>query len=165
MQYLAQDFSWNSRDNFFQLLLHQNILATEVLDAINQSFGYNVRGNLAEASTEIANFSIIVLCRCKKGRPEGIFSVRLERGDKILVEWPGVSRMFVRVRIMESVSLNGLKSMLIDDMESQYSVSDSEIAEENQSFRPWSDDEYEEAHGSEYDGHDVNEELEQSVFE
>ena len=67
--------------------------------------------------------------------------VLLDRNRTSLrIFWDGVTRIFARIRIMQA-PLEGLRDMLTDDIENGHSVSDVEDPDQNQSFRPWSDEE------------------------
>jgi hypothetical protein len=140
-RYVAQDFSWNSRNGDFQLRLCQDILNGDVLHEVNRNLQFNVAGSKAMASVQTAQLSVIIHCKSKKGKPTRNFSVNFHDGSDLRVHWEGVTRLFVRVRIMESISIDGLRSILIDDIGNRHSVSDVEDGDENHSRRPWSDDE------------------------
>ena len=78
---------------------------------------------------------------CKQGDPSHPLDISLESTANIVLIWPGVTRVFARVRIMEATTAEELKYMVIDDIESRHGTSDVEHPESNQSFRPWSDEE------------------------
>ena len=83
----------------------------------------------------------LVHCRCMQGSPVQRVRVEFENGTQLIVHWPGVTRIFARVRIIESTEPDNMMAMLRDDIEGGHSVSDVENPEENQSRRPWSDEE------------------------
>jgi hypothetical protein len=141
-RYVAQDFSWNSRDGNFRLNLCQNIFNGHAISEVNQHLLLNVAGANAMASLQTPQLSVIIHCKCKKGKPTRNFSVRFHDGIHLTVQWEGVTRLFARVRIMESVTMEGLRNILADDIENRHSISDvDEDADDNHCFRPWSDDE------------------------
>ena len=85
--------------------------------------------------------SVLVHLKCKQGNPVQSVSARFESSTRLSVLWPGVTRIFARVRIIETTNPDDMMAMLRDDIEGGHSVSDVENPEENQSRRPWSDDE------------------------
>ncbi len=140
IEYLAQDFSWNQENSVFTLNLHSELISATMLDPMNGSIRYEPYCNGVLAIFQQPQLSAVVHCRCKMGEPVGDLVVRFEGGATLLVQWPGVTRIFVRVRIM-GVAPENLIEMLRDCIFSGHSVSDSENPDQNQSFRPWSEDE------------------------
>ena len=139
-RYLAQDISLNG-DSHFHLLLHSCLMQDEVIHDLSARITYD-RTDLvttAKAFLETPQLSTIIHCTCKLGIPNGDLEVRFLAGDNIHVHWNGVRRIFVRVRMIESTTLAVLTAMLQDDIDSGHSISDIENPEQNQSFRPWSD--------------------------
>ncbi len=57
------------------------------------------------------------------------------------MHWPGVTRAFVRLRIMATTAPDTMIAMLRDEIDGGHSKSDVENFETNQSFCPWSDEE------------------------
>ncbi len=141
LRYLTQDFSWNAEDGRFPLALHTDIFPLELLSPLNQSAQYEYDGPTVIAILSIPQFSVLVHCKCKQGDPSQPLDISLENTAKIVLIWPGVTRVFARVRIMEATTAEELKYMVIDDIESRHGTSDVEQPESNQSFRPWSDEE------------------------
>jgi hypothetical protein len=140
-RYLTQDFSWNAEDGHFVFTLHSDILPHDWLMQLNQTVGYECVEDSTTAKFHLPQISVIVHCRCKQGLPTGNLFASFESGNRLTVYWPGITRIFVRVRIMETATLDNIISMLQDDIESGHSKSDVEDPETNQSFRPWSDEE------------------------
>ena len=139
--YLTQDFSWNAHDDRFLLTLHSEILPSDLVQQLNQSVQYEDIRNGTIAIFQHQQLSAIVFCRCKAGHPTGGLAARFEDASRLLLTWPGVLRAFVRVRIMESTTAENMTVMLLDDLEGGHSLSDVDDPEQDQSFRPWSDDE------------------------
>ncbi len=139
-EYLAQDFSWNNDTGAFVLSLHSEKIPAAMIDPMNRSIRFEPFSNGVLAIFQQPQLSAAVHCRCKVGDPIGDLVVRFEGGTRLVVLWPGVSRIFVRVRIMDLPPENLIDS-LQDCILSQHSVSDVENPDQNQSFRPWSDDE------------------------
>jgi hypothetical protein len=145
LTYLTQDLSWNSEDSLFVLELHSNVLPHDSVQTLNQSVRYEHDGDAVISIFFLPQITAIVHCKCKQGRPTADLAVAFDRGDRLSVHWPGVTRTFVRIRIMATTSPNTMIAMLRDDIESMHSMSDVEHPETNQSFRPWSDEEDSEA--------------------
>ena len=143
--YLTQDFSWNAEDSIFALELHSDVLPHDSFHPLNQSVRYERDGTAVISIFSLPQITAIIHCKYKRGNPIGDIAIRFESGDHLSVHWPGVSRAFVRVRIMATTSPDNMISMLRDDIESGHSTSDVEHPETNQSFRPWSDEEDSEA--------------------
>ena len=140
-EYITQDMSWNSANSIFDLVLHTSLLSERQTEHINGQLSYDSKDNAEIASAEVADTSVIIHCKCKKGAPTGRIGVRFESGASLRVTWPGVSRIFVRIRIMHDTPLTTMMDMLEDDIENRHSVSDVEYPDQDQSFRPWSDEE------------------------
>ena len=140
-QYLAQDFAWNAEDSHFILSLHSDTLPHDWLLPLNQTVAYVCVEGIATATFQLPHISALVHCKCKQGHPTGDISASFESGNRLTVHWPGVTRIFARVRIMQSITQDSMLNMLRDDIESGHSRSDVESPETNQSFRPWSDEE------------------------
>jgi hypothetical protein len=140
-QYLAQDFAWNAEDGHFLLTLHSDSLPHEFLLALNQTVEYECVQGITTATFHLPQFSAVVHCKCKQGHPTGNLAANFEVGNRLTVHWPGATRIFARVRIMDAATPDNMISMLLDDIESGHSRSDVESPETNQSFRPWSDEE------------------------
>ncbi len=68
-------------------------------------------------------------------------SAEFESPTRLSVRWPGVTRIFARVRIAAPTDTESMTSQLRSDIEEGYSVSDIEKPDENQSRRPLSDGE------------------------
>jgi hypothetical protein len=139
--YLSQDFSWNAQDGRFPLTLHSDIFPLELLSALNQSAQYEYYGKTVIAILSVPQISALFHCECKQGEPAHNLDMSLESTAEIVLIWPGVTRIFARVRIMKATTAEELKHMVIDDIESRHGTSDVELLESNQSFRPWSDEE------------------------
>ena len=140
--YLTQDFAWNADNGQFDLALHSDMLPLHLAAPLMQSLRYEQNGeNIMVAILSIPQITMILHCKCKKGSPEGGLVVAIETAARIKLHWPGVSRVFVRVRIMESTAAETMLMMLQDDIEGGHSKSDTESPEANQSSRPWSDEE------------------------
>jgi hypothetical protein len=139
-EYLAQDFSWNDANGAFVLNLHSEVIPAAMIDTINASIRYEPFSNGVLAIFQQLELSAVVHCRCKLGDPVGDPTVRFEGGTRLAVHWPGVARIFVRVRIMD-LTIDNLIESLQDCILSGHSVSDVEDPDQNQSFRPWSEDE------------------------
>ena len=139
--YLTQDFSWNADDSRFILTMHSGILPLDLIPELNQAVRYEEVQNGTLAIFQHPRISALVLCRCKAGHPTEGIAARFEDATRLLLTWPGVLRAFVRVRIMETTTPENMMDMLRDDIEGRYSLSDVENADQNQSFRPWSDEE------------------------
>ncbi len=88
------------------------------------------------AILSVPQVSIVLHCKCKLGCPTGELKVDIEPAARIKVHWPGVSRIFVRVQIMESTPTETMLHMLQDDIESGHSKSDTDRPEANQSTLP-----------------------------
>jgi hypothetical protein len=140
-EYLAQDFSWNNANGAFVLNLHSEVIPAAMIDTINASIRYEPFSNGVLAIFQQLELSAVVHCRCKLGDPVGDPTVRFEGGTRLAVHWPGVARIFVRVRIMDLATPANLMDSLQDCILSGHSVSDVEDPDQNQSFRPWSEDE------------------------
>ena len=145
LAYLTQDLSWNAEDSTFALELHSDVLPHDSLHLLNQSVRYERDGDAVMSIFSLPQMTAIIHCRCKRGNPSGEIAARFERGDRLSVHWPGVTRAFVRVRIMAKTAPDNMIIMLRDDIEGGHSTSDVENPETNQSFRPWSDEEDSEA--------------------
>jgi hypothetical protein len=139
-QYLAQDFSWNDDTCVFELNFHSDMIPAAILGPTNSSIRFEPFNNGVIAIFQQPQLSAVVHCRCKVGHPVGELGVRFESGTRLVVHWPGVTRIFARVRIMELAPENLIDS-LQDCILSGHSVSDVDNPEQNSSFRPWSDDE------------------------
>jgi hypothetical protein len=139
-QYITQDMNWNSVNSVFDLVLHTQILSDSNVNDINRLFSFESSGNAEIGTAQTADKCVIVHCKCKEGLPTDRIDLRFDSGTALRVAWPGVTRVYVRIRIMSSTSLPTMMDMLEDDIENRYSVSDVEYPEQNQSFRPWSDD-------------------------
>ena len=141
LAYLTQDLSWNAEDNTFDLELHSDVLPSDTIHPLNQSVRYERDGDAVVSIFFLPQFTAIVHCKCKQGHPTGDITTRFESGDHLSVHWPGVTRAFIRVRIMATTAPDNMIAMLRDDIEGGHSTSDVEHPESNQSFRPWSDEE------------------------
>ncbi len=139
--YLTQDLSWNAEDHIFSLDLHSDVLPHDSVHPLNQSVRYESDGDAVMSIFSLPQISAIIHFRCKRGNPTGDIAARFESGDHLSVHWPGVTRAFVRVRIMAATAPDTMIAMLRDDIEGGHSTSDVEHPETNQSFRPWSDEE------------------------
>ena len=139
-QYLAQDFSWNSRDSDFILPLHYSAFRPGSIENINRKVQYQKDGDSWIAIFQHQSLSALVHCKCKKGTPTQDLAVRFESETSVRVQWPDVTRLFARVRLMDTDDLDNFQNMLQDDIEGGYSLSDVDRPEENQSRRPWSDE-------------------------
>ena len=139
MEYLTQDMSWNSNDGNFVLELHYNVIPEAIIDPLNQSMIYEVIERGMVATSQNTERALIIHCRCKQGCPTGDFEAKFCNSKICVVRWPGVTRIFVRIRVMESTTTDTLMDILTDDIEGGHSVSDVENPDVNQSFRPWSD--------------------------
>lgn len=140
-RYLTQDFSWNSIDSRFILPLHSDVFFP---DSVPESFSdvkYEHDGDAEIAIFQDPQISALIYVKSKQGSPLQDVKVRFENGSRLSVHWPGVTRIFARVRILESTDPDNMIVMLRDDIEGGYSMSDVETPEENQSRRPWSDEE------------------------
>ena len=142
-RYLAQDIVCNGK-NQFNVILQSNMLPAEIIQEINDSMRIEVFETGVIARTQNINIepsiAVLVYCKCKLGAPEDNLRVQFENATSLQISWPGVTRVFVRVRMMETTTLEILTKMLLDDIRSQHSVSDVENPEIDQSFRPWSDE-------------------------
>lgn len=135
-QYLTQDFCWNASDGNFVLSLHADVFTPADVPSDIQ---YQ-----RDANAEIAIFqspykSAIVHCRCKQGNATQDLRVRFESATRLSLSWPGVTRIFARVRIMDPTDTDSIISILRGEVEGGFSPSDVEHPDENQSHRPWSD--------------------------
>ena len=139
--YLTQNFSWNAEDGRFPLTLHSEVFQNEWLGPLNNSAHYEYDGEIVISVLSIPQLSVIVHCKCKQGHATHNLSIRLENASGIVLTWPGVTRLFARIRIMEATTAEQLKYMVVDDIESGHSKSDVEHPDTNQTFRPWSDEE------------------------
>jgi hypothetical protein len=139
-RYLAQDFSWTSHCSRFRLTLHSNLVSSDSFVEFNKSVHYEPAWNGILAIFQVPQFSALVFCRSKDGQPTALVDVQFESSMHLTVIWPGVSRAFFRVRIIEDMAGESVATLLSDDIESGHSLSDVENPEQNQSFRPWSDD-------------------------
>ena len=145
-QYLAEDFLCNG-ENEFNATLHTDLLDSEIFTEINESFRIETDDFGVFAMAQTANrdpaIAVVVHCKCKMGdggvEPERAIDIRFSSGTRLHVTWPGVRRLFVRVRIMETATPAVLMDMVHDDIQSGHSVSDVENPETDQSVRPWSD--------------------------
>jgi hypothetical protein len=147
--YLTQDFCWSSDEGRFLLTLHSETFALDIVQALNQSMRYEDLRNGKAASSQHHETNVLVFCTCKLGNPSGELEIRFQDTTNLIVSWPGVSRVFVRVRIMESTTAENMTVMLLDDIEGGHSLSDVDQPERNRSFRPWSDDENSDLEGFE----------------
>jgi hypothetical protein len=138
MRYLAQDVLCNGAGQFV-ISLHSIIFPPDLIPAINDSLRYETISTGVLAVAQETNVAVLVHCKCKHGVPEESIKVGFQGGTSLHVSWTGARRIFVRVRIMESTTINVLMDMLRDDIQSGHSVSDVENPDSNQSFRPWSD--------------------------
>ncbi len=141
-EYLTQDFAWNADDGQYDLTMHSDMLPLHLAAPLMQSLRYEQDGeNVMVAILSIPQITMILHCKCKQGSPAGELVVAIETAARIKLHWPGVSRVFVRVRIMESTAAETMLLMLLDDVEGGHSKSDTESPDVNQSSRPWSDQE------------------------
>ena len=142
MLYLAQDNMSNAAD-LFAVTLQSGILQPEIVPEINSSLRYETVGNgvaaLCHNASRAPDVAVLIHCTCKLGEVRGDLEVMFDSATNIRISWPGVSRVFTRIRIMESTTVDVLMDMLQDDIRSRHSVSDVENPETDQSFRPWSD--------------------------
>ena len=145
LAYLTQDLSWNAEDSIFALELHSAVLLPDSVESLNQTVKYENDGDAVISIFCIPQITALIHCKCKRGTPTGDVVVRFEDSNHIAVHWPGVTRVFVRVRIMATTPPDNMITMLLDDIEGGHSTSDVDQPEKNQSFRPWSDDEDSEA--------------------
>ena len=139
MQYLTQDFSLNAHDGQYDLKLHSDILQ-HLVGPLMASVRYEKDSEKIIAIFCIPQISMILHCKYKQGHPTSDLEIGIKEAARIQIHWPGVSRIFVRVRIMEFTAIETMLSMLRDDIESGHSKSDTECPEANQSSRPWSDE-------------------------
>jgi hypothetical protein len=140
-RYLTQDFCWNAHDSRFELQLHSNVFFPDAIDALGEA-RYDLDGEAKWAIFHGPQMSAIVHCTCKEGNPNQQITVQFESETSLCIRWPGVTRIFARVRIMESSDNDdNMVAMLQDDIEGGHSVSDVENPHQNQSRRPWSDEE------------------------
>jgi hypothetical protein len=140
-RYLAEDLSWNDESSMFALNLHSDVIPAELIDSLNESIRYELFNNGVIAVFQQPQLSAIIYCRCKVGDPVGELAVRFDSGARLEVQWPGVNRIFVRVRIMDLTLPETMIEMLQDCIRNGHSMSDVEEPERNQSFRPWSESE------------------------
>jgi hypothetical protein len=140
--YLAQDNLSNAAGNF-TITLQSCLLRQDWVSDINQGLnneriGAGVAAVYQNTITD-SGYAVIIHCTCKLGIPQGDLTLHFESVTNLRISWPGVSRIFIRTRIMENTTLDVLMDMLRDDIRSRHSVSDVENPEMDQSFRPWSD--------------------------
>ena len=140
-RYLAQDNIWNGNGEF-TLVVDLNFVASGDLHDLNKNMQYERVSNEITGTTRISTpeISAIIHCKCKKGIPSDNVQIIFSNCNTLHVIWPGVTRIFVCIRIMEAICPNVLYNMLMDDLDSGHSLSDVEMPERNQSYRPWSDD-------------------------
>ena len=142
MRYVAQDVHCSGMDQFV-LSLHSNIVAPDLIPVLNGSLRYETMYSgvvaVAQEMNTTPSIAVLVHCKCKHGEPEEHIKICFQSGATLLVSWTGARRVFFRVRIMESTTIDVLMDMLRDDIQSGYSVSDVENPDSNYSFRPWSD--------------------------
>ena len=138
IQYLSQDISWNGNGEY-HLTLDASFLSEEIAIGLNEHWEYVSAETMSVATAQHSNISTIIHCSCKQGSPADSMRLRICSGGVVHITWPGVTRIFVRIRIMEAIPLQTMRNILIDDIESGHSVSDVEAPDANQSFRPWSD--------------------------
>ena len=140
-RYLTQDFSWNAVDSRFILPLHSDVFSPASVPESFADVQYQSDGNAEVAIFQSPQMSALAHFKCKQGSPLQQIRVKFEGGTRLSVQWAGVTRIFARVRIMESTDPDNMLAMLRDDIEGEHSLSDVENPEENQSRRPWSDEE------------------------
>jgi hypothetical protein len=142
IRYIAQDNNWNG-SGLFVFDLMSGILDGYDTELINLNITYDsIEGGVAgKFHLQSPDLSAVIHCRCKSGVPSSILNIRFNTSRRFEINWPGVLRIFVRIRIMESTSIDTLSNMLLDDLCSGHSVSDIDDPDIDQSFRPWSDDE------------------------
>jgi hypothetical protein len=140
IRYIAQDFVCNA-DGEFDLTLYMAILSDDVIQHLNSQLQYGETQNSVTVSAHHPDFSLITHFKVKGGSPTDGMTMFINSGTLLHISWPGVTRMFARIRIMENTSLEILSDMLADDIQNGNSISDVDEPERNQSFRPWSDDE------------------------
>jgi hypothetical protein len=115
MHYLTQDFSWNADDGHYDLVLHSEVLLQQLIGPLMQSARYEKDGDkVMVAIFCIPQISMILHCKCKQGSPTGSLDIIIKEARRIDLIWPGVSRIFVRVRIMESTTTETMLNMLRD---------------------------------------------------
>ena len=139
--YLTQDFCWNASDNYFVLNLHTNVFSPHDIEPLLDHIEYRQDGDAEIAIFHNSDKSVVIHCKCKGGIPLQRISVDVESQTRLSVRWPGVTRIFARVRIVGPTDPDTMISMLRDDIDGGYSVSDVDNPEENQSHRPFSDGE------------------------
>jgi hypothetical protein len=141
-RYIAQDTNLNG-SGYFLLSLHWDILSSTNLHTFNLSVRYEdfEGGIAAKYYVSSPQLAAIIHCKSKIGSPQILPKLRFLYGGRMEVSWPQVSRIFVRIRIMEYTSLEVLSSILLDDIQSGHSLSDIDEPERNQTIRPWSDEE------------------------
>ena len=129
MLYLAQDNMSNAAD-LFAVTLQSGILQPEIIPEINSSLRYEAVGNgvaaLCHNASRAPDVAVLIHCTCKLGEVRGDLEVMFDSATNIRISWPGVSRVFTRIRIMESATVDVLMDMLQDDIRSRHSVSDVE---------------------------------------
>ena len=131
MLYLAQDNMSNAAD-LFAVTLQSGILQPEIIPEINSSLRYEAVGNgvaaLCHNASRAPDVAVLIHCTCKLGEVRGDLEVMFDSATNILISesWPGVSRVFTRIRIMESTTVDVLMNMLQDDIRSRDSVRDVE---------------------------------------
>ena len=138
--YLATDFMWNAESEF-RLNFHNQIIPENIVLGFNQHLQYRGYAGFVMASAQHTGYSLIVHCKPKRGSPTADMPQLRINGTELHISWPGVTRIFVRVRIMEATTLDDLTAILMDDIGSGHSVSDVDDPDRNQSFKPWSDEE------------------------
>ena len=142
MRYLAQDILCNGQDQF-NMMLQSDMLPAQIVQDVNDSMRIEVVETGVLASTQNVDVepsvAVLVHCKCKLGEPSDSLRVHFENSTSLQILWPGVRRIFVRVRIMETTTVEILTDMLLDDIRSRHSISDVENPDIDQSFRPWSD--------------------------
>ena len=142
MRYLAQDFLCNGLDQFI-ITVQSRILPIEAITDVNASLRYESFDNGVLATARIENSSpaiaVVIHFKPKIGEAsENIDAIFLDQ-NRFQIAWKGIRRLFVRVRIMETTTVEALTQMLRDDIQSGHSISDIEDPDIDHSFRPWSD--------------------------
>jgi hypothetical protein len=141
IRYVAQDKNLNGR-GLYSFDLPSDLLDTCDIYDINTNITYeDIEGGVTgKFSIHSPDLSAIIHCKCKTGTPTSCLTLRFLSNRQVEVSWSGVTRIFIRIRIIESTPTQTLINMLLDDLRSGYSLSDVEDPDIDQSFRPWSDD-------------------------
>lgn len=131
---LTQDFCWNAHDSRFVLPLHSDVFYANAIEVKHE-----LDGDARLAIFQGPELSAVVYCTYKEGIPSKQFTARFESATSLYIDWPGVTRIFARVRIIESTENANMVAILHDDIEGGHS--DVEDPHLDQSRNPWSDQE------------------------